>query len=750
MNKLSLFTAFIFCFFFLHVSAQEPLSLIPKPKEITYQPGVYTLNSPLKVAAFQEFMEVAELLKEHPFISFDQVETIKKKKHIPTTGIRLIKAVESDKLAQNAYRMEVNQDGIQMIANSPEAMINAIMTLVQISYLQKDGSSIPFLKMEDAPRFAYRGLHLDVSRHFFPISFLEKYIDLMALYKLNTFHWHLTDGAGWRLEIKKYPELTQKAAWRNFSTWKEWWNSPRRYVEMGNPNASGGFYTQEEARNLVKYAAKKGITIIPEIEMPGHSEEVLAVYPELSCSGLPYVNSEFCIGNEESFTFLTNVLSEVIDIFPSQYIHIGGDEASKEAWKVCPKCQKRMKDEGLNDVGELQSYAVKRMETYLKSKNRKLIGWDEILEGGLAPDATVMSWQGEEGGIKAANSGHDVIMTPGSPMYFDSYQDNPMNEPEAIGGFNSLSKVYAYNPVAKGIEEKNEKHVLGVQANVWVEYMPTTEHVEYMVFPRALALAEVAWTSEKEKDWLDFEKRLQDHYLLLQRLNVNYHRPSFKPHALARYNKETKSSVVSISSSQYQPIIRYTTDGSNPTSKSPQYVEPLELFKSAMVKSATFADSVRLGAIDSLQVDIHKAIGKKVTYNNPWDKYVAKGDSTLVNGIKGGLSYGDGEWQGFTTGGLDVVIDFERREEIGSVSIRFMQMTGPGVYMPGIVSVEISDNGKNFKEVQSIKNNVPTSQSTLTFKDFKFNLKGKMARYVRVKATNPQKGFLFTDEIVVY
>jgi len=750
MNKLSLFTAFIFCFFFLNVSAQEPLSLIPKPKEITYQPGTYSFNSPLKVAAFQEFIEVAELLKEHPYVSFDQVETIKKRKHIPTTGIRLVKAVEADKLAQNAYRIEVNQDGIQMTANNPEAMINAIMTLVQISYLQKDGSSIPFLKMEDAPRFAYRGLHLDVSRHFFPISFLEKYIDLMALYKLNTFHWHLTDGAGWRLEIKKYPELTQKAAWRNFSTWKEWWNSPRRYVEMGSPNASGGFYTQEEARKLVGYAAKRGITIIPEIEMPGHSEEVLAVYPELSCSGLPYVNSEFCIGNEESFTFLTNVLSEVIDIFPSQYIHIGGDEASKEAWKVCPKCQKRMKDEGLNDVGELQSYAVKRMETYLKSKNRKLIGWDEILEGGLAPDATVMSWQGEEGGIKAANSGHDVIMTPGSPMYFDSYQDNPMSEPEAIGGFNSLSKVYAYNPVAKGIEEKNEKHVLGVQANVWAEYMPTTEHVEYMVFPRALALAEVAWTSETEKDWADFEKRLQDHYLLLQRLNVNYHRPSYKPHARAHYNKETQSSIVSISSNQYQPTIRYTTDGSTPTSESPQYVEPLELFKSAMVKSATFADSVRQGAVDSLQVDIHKAIGKKVIYNNPWDKYVAKGDSTLVNGVKGGLSYGDGEWQGFTTGGLDVVIDFERREEIGSVSIRFMQMTGPGVYMPGIVSVEISDNGKNFKEVQSIKNAVPASQSTLTFKDFKFNLKGKMTRYIRVKATNPQKGYLFTDEIVVY
>lgn len=750
MNKIIIFSAFIFGIFSFTVYAQDPVSIIPRPKSISFQQGAYFLNSPVKVAAYQEFTEVADLLKEHPYISFTEVEIIKKKKHIPSSGIRLIKAEEADRLAQNAYRMEVTQSGIAITANNPESVINAITTLVQIAYLQKDGSSIPFLRMEDSPRFGYRGLHLDVSRHFFPISFLEKYIDLMAIYKLNTFHWHLTDGAGWRLEIKQYPRLTEKAAWRNYVTWKEWWNSPRRYVEMGTPNAYGGFYTQQEARDLVKYAARKGITIIPEIEMPGHSEEVLAVYPELSCSGMPYSNSEFCIGNEETFTFLTNVLSEVIDIFPSKYIHIGGDEASKESWKVCPKCQKRIKDENLKDVSGLQSYTIKRVETFLKTQNRKLIGWDEILEGGLAPDATVMSWRGEEGGVKAANSGHDVIMTPGSPMYFDSYQSDPMDQPETLGGYNPLHKVYAYDPVAKGIEEKNRKHVLGVQANAWAEYMPTDEQVEYMVFPRALALSEVAWTSPEKKDWEDFEARLQDHYILLQRLNVNYYRPSFKPSILATYNTESKGSSISISSEQYQSIIRYTTDGSNPTALSPQYVAPLELFKSAKVKAATFEDSVRLGSIDSLQVDIHRAIGKRVKYNNSWEKYVAQGDSTLVNGVKGGLTYSDGEWQGFTKGGLDVVIDFERREEIESVSLRFMQMTGPGIYMPGVVSVEISDNGKNFKEVQSIRNDIPLSQSNLTFKEFRFDLKGKMARYIRVKATNPQGGFIFTDEIVVY
>src|SRR5690606_26427449 len=441
---------------------------------------------------------------------------------------------------------------------------------------------------------------------------------------------------------------------------------------------------------------------------------------------------------------------EVMDVFPSEFIHIGGDEASKESWKTCPKCKKRMEDEGLKNVEELQSYLIKRINEYVKSKDRKIIGWDEILEGGLAEGATVMSWRGEEGGIKAANSGHDVIMTPGSPMYFDSYQSNPMDQPEAIGGFTPLSKVYNYDPVPSDIGDNNRKHILGVQANLWTEYMPTQEHVEYMAYPRVLALAEVAWTSAEQKDWTDFESRLQRHYLLLQRLNVNYYRPTYKPLVKAVYNDSTRSSRVTISSEQYEPTIRYTIDGSDPSSQSPVYVEPLELLKSTLVKSAVFDDSVRLGAIDSLQVDIHRGIGKDVIYNNPWDTYEARGESTLVNGVKGGLSYGDGEWQGFTKGGLDVTLDFERREELNSVSIRFMQVTGPGVYMPGQVTLEVSDNGKDFREWHTIKNNIPTTRARLTFKEFKFDLKVKMARYIRIKATNPQRGYLFTDEIIVY
>ena len=309
---------------------------------------------------------------------------------------------------KEGYLLVIDSRGVMIKASHFGGLFYGVQTLSQLlEFNSNSGASLPYIEIEDSPRFAYRGFMLDVSRHFFPLEFVKKQIDLMAHYKLNTFHWHLTDGPGWRLEIKQYPELTNMAAWRTHETWKEWWaTSPRKYVKEGSPGAYGGYYTQAQARELVQYAAKKNITVIPEIEMPGHSEEVLAVYPHLSCTGTPYTSSEFCIGNEDTFTFLENVLDEVIDIFPSQYIHIGGDEASREHWRECPKCQARMQTEGLQDENELQSYLIKRIEQYLNSKNRRLLGWDEILEGGLAPDATVMSWRGKEGGIKAVKSGH--------------------------------------------------------------------------------------------------------------------------------------------------------------------------------------------------------------------------------------------------------------------------------------------------------------------------------------------------------
>jgi len=754
MEKMKFSTLLFFWLFFclspIAIFAQDSLAIIPKPTYVQEGVGYFRYPEKIEVHASQELLADAELLREHPSIDFEQVHKLKSRKKMPEQGIFLLQAEPDDKLPENAYRLEVDTGKVTIIVHHHEAFVYALSTLMQISYTQQDERLLPVCIIEDEPKFSYRGLMLDVSRHFYPLDFLKRTVDLMSLYKLNTFHWHLTDGAGWRLEIKKYPELTQKAAWRSFADWKDWWKSGRRYLELGDPHASGGFYTQEEAREFVNYAANKGITVIPEIEMPGHSEEVLAVYPQLSCSGEAYKNAEFCIGNDETFTFLKGVLDEVAEIFPSPYIHIGGDEADKSAWKNCPKCQQRIQDNSLLNEEGLQSYAINQIEQYLKEKGKKLIGWDEILEGGLAPEATVMSWRGEQGGIEAANAGHDVIMSPGSHLYFDSYQTNPIGQPEAIGGFLPLDKVYAYNPVPTEISGDKQKHILGVQANVWTEYMPTQEHVEYMVFPRAIALAEVGWTAYENKNWQDFQKRLQKHYRLLQRLNVHYYRPSYNVDISGKYDMQTKRNTITISSEEYDPQIRYTTDGSEPNHTSTLYAEPFSLVNTTTVKAAVFNDSIRYGDVAAFTADIHKGIGKKIVYNNTWnEKYPARLDTALLNGQYGGLNYGDGEWQGFLSD-FDVIVDFERREELHEIKLRFMQNAGPGIYIPSSVSILASDDGKHFRELQKINNDIPTTDSSLQFKTFSFDLDGRLARYIRIVGKNDMKGFLFTDEIVVY
>ncbi|KUY31680.1 family 20 glycosylhydrolase [Elizabethkingia ursingii] len=730
------------------VSAQNNFDIIPKPSSVSLKNGEYIFPQTVKVSVSPEFANVKPLLSEYS--AFKQEKNIVGAKDTNSGDIRIVKD-QHNKFAPGAYRLSINSKGIQIEASDIAGAINGVHTFVQLGLLQKDPSRLSFASIEDQPRFSYRGLHLDVSRHFYPFSFLKKYIDLMALYKFNNFHWHLTDGAGWRLEVKKYPELTNMAAWRTHANWKDWWQNGRQYTEQGSPNASGGFYTQKEAKELVKYAADRGINIIPEIEMPGHSEEVLAVYPELSCSGKPYTQSEFCIGNPKTFEFLQNVIDEVLEIFPSKYIHIGGDEADKKHWASCPKDQALMKKEGLKSVDELQSYAIRKMDQYLQSKGRKLMGWDEILDGGLTPGATVMSWRGESGGIAAANAGHDVIMTPGEFLYFDSYQTDPRTQPEAIGGYLPLDKVYSYNPVPAVLKEEKAKHVLGAQANLWAEYIPTTEHVEYMVFPRALALAEVNWTAFENKNIQDFTKRLQSHYKILQQLQVNYYRPSYNIYSIVKFDSSSGTNKVSLVTEQMNPEnIRYTLDGKEPTNESLIYKEPFILNQSAKVKAAYFMNGIKTGPVLDLDIDIHKAIGKKVTYNNKWDGYEAQKEQTLTNGVFGGLTYHDKQWQGFTKD-VDVVVDFEKKETLNTVAMRFMQIIGPGVYMPGEMKVLVSDDGVAYKEIGIVKNDIPETESKLTFKRFELKLKTSVqARYLKIIAPNTKKGYLFTDEIIIY
>ena len=587
-----------------------------------------------------------------------------------------------------SYTLSVTSQRIEIRATSGAGLFYGMQTLLQLMQPASTGSySVPSVEIEDTPRFAYRGLMLDVSRHFSTKEFIKKQIDALAYYKINRLHLHLTDAAGWRLEIKKYPLLTDFAAWRTDPTWKKWWNGGRKYLRYDEPGASGGYYTQDDIREILEYARQHYITVIPEIEMPSHSEEVLAAYPQLSCSGEPYKNSDFCVGNEETFTFLENVLTEVMELFPSEYIHVGGDEAGKSAWKTCPKCQKRMKDEHLANVDELQSYLIHRIEKFLNNHGRRLLGWDEILQGGIAPNATVMSWRGEEGGIAAVTSGHHAIMTPGAYCYLDSYQDAPYSKPEAIGGYLPLKKVYAYDPVPASLTAEQAKLVYGVQGNLWVEYIPTPEHVEYMIYPRMLALAEVAWSAPERKSWSDFHTR-------------------------------ALSAVADLQKKGYHPFDLSKEIGSRP---------------------------------ESLQPVSHLALGKKVTYNSSYSPhYPAQGNTALTDGIRGDWTYGDGSWQGFISDNrLDVTIDMEKETPIHSITAAFMQVVGAEVFLPETVIISISDDGINFTELQ--KQHFEVSKETpIRFTDISWQGEAK-GRYVRYQAQAGSEfgGWIFTDEIIV-
>ena len=557
------------------------VQIIPQPQSSELSSGTYGLP---RQAVFstnlpeEDKKEFTEYLQASPFALQPEAEGTQKS----VVSFTIIAPV-SDQESMESYQLSITGKGISVVAPSAAGLFYGFQSLLQLAEQEADGTfSFPLIEIKDSPRFSYRGLHLDVSRHFRTKEFLKKQLDAMARYKLNRFHWHLTDGAGWRLEIKRYPELTEQAAYRPYPNWKAWWKGGRKYCTKDAPGADGGYYTQEDAREIVEYARQRHITVIPEIEMPGHSEEVLAVFPHLSCSGKPYVNSEVCIGNEDTFTFLQNVLLEVMEIFPSEYIHIGGDEANMDSWRKCPLCQKRMKQEGLADVKELQSYLIHRMEKFLNEHGRQLLGWDEILEGGLAPRATVMSWRGEEGGIKAAKAGHDVIMTPGGFCYLDSYQDAPTTQPEAIGGYLTLEKVYSYDPIPEVLTKEGADYIQGVQANVWAEYITTAEHMEYMVYPRLLALAEVAWTQPDKKNW------------------EHFHRCALKE-------------VKWLQDNGYHPF-----DLSKEVGERPEAAIPVE----------------------------HLGLMKTVKYTSPYaPQYTAGGDSALVDGLRGGWTYGDKRWQ---------------------------------------------------------------------------------------------------------
>ncbi len=510
--------------------AQNQYNIIPYPQKLEAQTGVFTVNEKTVVVDNTAFADVSNLLNT-------QLNTAGGwNKKVTTPSKKLVKNaiqfVQDESIADEGYRLEVSPKQVVITAKTGKGAFYGFQTLLQLlpTHVFKATNTegitwtIPCCKIEDAPRYSYRGLMLDVGRHFSPVSFIKKYIDLVALHKFNTFHWHLTDDQGWRIEIKKYPKLTEVGSKRKETLVGHFGTNKYDGKEYG------GFYTQDEIKEVVAYAKTKYVTIVPEIEMPGHAQAALAAYPQYGCNQDKIyevfttwgISKDVYCPREETFTFLENVLSEVIDLFPGQYIHIGGDECPKDQWKTSRFCQDLMKQEGLKDEHELQSYFIRRIDKFITSKGRKMIGWDEILEGGLSPNATVMSWRGEKGGIAAAKENHDVIMTPSTYVYLDYYQADPKTEPLAIGGLLPIEKVYSYEPAPAELTEEQQKKIVGIQANLWTEYLPTPESVEYMEYPRACAVAETAWSPKSVKNYADFKIRLTTHVQRLENLKVNY------------------------------------------------------------------------------------------------------------------------------------------------------------------------------------------------------------------------------------
>lgn len=526
------------------VSAQEP-AIIPKPSHMEMQDGNFNITPATRIVLKGAGLEKAAMFLNDYLQKFYGFKLAVTKTAVAKNSIVLgLEKMES--AIAGAYRLQVNRNGVQVKGDGAIGTFYGVQSLVQLLPVEKKQElTIPALEIEDQPRFAYRGMHLDVGRHFYPIDFIKKFIDYIALHKMNTFHWHLTEDQGWRIEIKKYPRLTQVGAYRNGTI-------IGHHPGTGNDQTKyGGYYTQEQVKEIVKYASDRFITVIPEIEMPGHASAAIAAYPELSCfpdeatkhpakvswygdsTGKQVQQSwgvypDVFAPTEYTFQFLENVLDEVIALFPSTYIHIGGDECPKENWKRSAFCQQLIKEKGLKDEHDLQSYFIQRMEKYLNSKGRQIIGWDEILEGGLAPNATVMSWRGEKGGIEAAKQKHQVIMTPNSYVYFD-YAQNKQEDSLVIGGYLTVQKVYNYEPVPAALAAEDTKYILGAQANVWSEYMKTPAKVEYMVFPRMSALSEVLWSRKEARNWSDFEKRMEKQTKRYELWNASYNKKYLDP-----------------------------------------------------------------------------------------------------------------------------------------------------------------------------------------------------------------------------
>ncbi|NML57607.1 family 20 glycosylhydrolase [Chryseobacterium cheonjiense] len=751
MHRLLLIFSVLFSSLFL---AQTKLNLIPYPQKVEFQKGEFIIPKTFKLDENLPVKETAYFKKRTA--GMFTFSSGKKNEDVHLVNALFTPQSVIDQQKKEKYSIEVSSGGIVINSNTNQGYFLALQTLIQLIEQYKDSGKIPAMKIEDEPKFAWRGMHLDVCRHFFTVDEVKQYIDYLAMYKLNTFHWHLSDDQGWRIEIKKYPKLTQIGSKRKESM-------IGAYVDNTFDGKPYGpyFYTQDQIKEVVKYAQERHITVVPEIEMPGHALAALSAYPELACTKGPFepatkwgvFDDVFC-PKEETFTFLENVLNEVMALFPSQYIHIGGDECPKTRWKECAHCQELIKKNNLKDEHGLQSYFIHRIEKYVNSKGRKIIGWDEILEGGLAPNAAVMSWTGIKGGVEAAKTGHFAVMTPGSYCYFDHYQGDPATEPNAFGGFTPLDKVYSYNPIPEELNAEQAKYILGVQANLWTEYILDFKQVQYMIFPRLLALSEVGWGTADPKNYKEFEWRVINEFKVLDKMGINYAKSIYNING--KVQPRVGGISYKLSTSQKPEGIRFTTDGSVPTENSQTYDVPIPVSKTMTIKSAYFEGGLQ-SAVSSQDFVISKTTGKPITLESqPDENYSFGGAFTLVDGIIGNQKQLGKTWLGFQ--GKDVVatIDFGQKTQFSEVYFNTLDNKGSWIHFAKSAQIFVSDNGTDFKLIKEIgREEILSAKGKI-----KVNVGIQNSKYIKVNienagiipAGNPgadSKAWLFVDEIGV-
>ena len=746
----------VLLFLSAHLSAQQRVlpSIIPAPVEMRLTDGSIDLQCPFLV---EGGAPIGPGLVELVRMDVDRSVSTSFQECMEPNVVSLALIRPDTLLPPEWYSLSVTAKTITINAVEEAGLFRGSRTLIQLLQQGLTTGSLSCLTISDHPRFPWRGMHLDVCRHFFPVEFVKKYIDLLARYKMNSFHWHLTEDQGWRMEIKSHPNLTEVGAWRKGSQVGPY--SRREYDSI----PYGGFYTQDEIREVVAYAAARHINVVPEIELPGHAMAALAAYPHLGCTGGPYevqkgwgvFEDVFCAGNDSTFAMLEDVLTEVMDLFPSPYIHIGGDECPKEAWKSCSKCQARKKAEGLKDEHELQSWFIQRIEKFVNAKGRKIIGWDEILEGGLAPNAAVMSWQGIEGGIAAARSGHYAVMSPGSHCYFDHYQGDPANEPLAIGGYTTVQKVYSYEPIPAELKPEEHKYILGAQGNVWTEYILTPEHVEYMAVPRMLALAEVLWTPKEKRNEADFIARLEREFPMLETMKVNASKSLYQVSIRPEQGPKPGSIAVgmtlatggSFSMTELQPTFDKTT------ARLGVYTGPVIIDSDRELHGWLQREGLT-GPISKRRFFFNKATAQKITLSTPPnERYNDGGAFTLVDGITAQEKRVNTEWLGWREG-VTITVDLGSEQDVRTAGIGALNETYSWIHMPEQVEFSTSNDGKTFVSQGSVKARPGVGRNA-----YKFDLVTR-TRYIRITVKHPGKipeGFpgagsaawMFLDEIEV-